>query len=215
MYCYGCRLPREATRSFIVRSSTISFQHTARAIPHQPVASRNNIAPVFGQRVHIRPEVTKSLMEFQLNLDSETVDHIGFAKPICVAPGTSVHDVFQVLKEHGEGAVLVCRDGALIGIFTERDALRLMASQAGLDVAVEEVMTAAPVTLNTSDTVSVAISTMANGGFRQLPIMDAEGKPVGLQHVAHILHFLVQHFPGIIYNLPPAPNPTQQTREGA
>ena len=51
-------------------------------------------------------------------------------------------------------------------------------------------------------------------GTRRLPIVDAEGRPTGLVNIAGIIHWLVQHFPQAVYNLPPVPNPTTQEREG-
>jgi hypothetical protein len=54
---------------------------------------------------------------------------------------------------------------------------------------------------------------MAQGGYRRLPIVDPQGRPLGMIDVAGIVHFLVEHFPGTIYNLPPTPHSTLD-REG-
>ena len=154
-------------------------------------------------------------MDFELQLRSETVGRMVQNVPLCVEPRVSIRDVFGQMKEQNAGAVLICRDGVLAGIFTERDALRLMASGAGLDQPVERVMVAGPVTLSTSDTVGCAIEKMSSGGYRHLPIVDDEGHPVGLLKVSGILHYLVEHFPELIYTLPPQPHHSTQQREGA
>jgi len=83
------------------------------------------------------------------------------------------------------------------------------------EVAVEQAMTTEPVTLSATDTVGDAILKMSQGGFRQLPIVDLQDRPLGILCVSGILHYLVEHFPNVVYNLPPLPNHATQQREGA
>jgi CBS domain-containing protein len=109
---------------------------------------------------------------------------------------------------------LVCRDGALVGIFTERDALRLMARGGNLDVSIESVMVREPATIHADATVADAIARMTSGGFRRLPIIDGNRKPIGVVQVASIVHYLVEHFPKTIYNQPAVSHPATQHREG-
>jgi CBS domain-containing protein len=75
-------------------------------------------------------------------------------------------------------------------------------------------MTRDPVTLQHSDTVGTAIGRMSANGYRRLPIVDAAGRPTGVLDVAGVVHWLVQHFPSAVYNLPPVSNPATQEREG-
>jgi hypothetical protein len=42
-----------------------------------------------------------------------------------------------------------------------------------------------------------------------------DDKPVGMLSVKRIVHYLVEHFPAMVYNLPPHPLPIQPQREGA
>jgi len=154
-------------------------------------------------------------VDFQLNLGSETVEQISSAQPVCVEPDCSVRDVLHRMKANRRGAVLICREGRLDGIFTERDALKLMAAGADFDVPVEQVMTAHPESLADNDTVGAAIAKMSHGSYRRMPIVDADGRPKGFVKVSGILHFLVAHFPSIVYNLPPNPHHSTQSREGA
>jgi CBS domain-containing protein len=121
----------------------------------------------------------------------------------------------RLLKEARTGAAMVCIDGKLLGIFTERDALRLLADGANLDAPVANVMVKNPVTVRPSDTVGHAITLMSAGGFRRVPIVDAAGKIQGVLKVSGILHYLVEHFPKVVYTLPPEPHHKTVTREGA
>lgn len=154
-------------------------------------------------------------MVFQLHLDTETVGQIDAAPPLCVAPTVSTREVFELLRAQHRGCVCICQEDRLVGIFTERDALQLMAAGANLDVPIEAVMTRDPATIRASDTVEAAIAKMSLGGYRRLPVLDDEGRPVRLLKMASILHYLVQHFPKFVYNLPPEPGQTSQDREGA
>jgi hypothetical protein len=56
---------------------------------------------------------------------------------------------------------------------------------------------------------------MAEGGYRHLPMIDGEGRPTGVMAVHGIVHYLVDHFPATVYNLPPDPKATTKEREGA
>jgi CBS domain-containing protein len=154
-------------------------------------------------------------VDFQLHLETETVENCYPAPPLCAAPGDSVRTVLRMLREARTGAAMICTNGALVGIFTERDALRLLADNANLDAPVSQVMVRNPVTLRSTDTVAHAIGLMSAGGFRRLPIVDSQGQVQGLLKVSGILHYLVEHFPKVIYTLPPEPHHKTLTREGA
>jgi CBS domain-containing protein len=114
----------------------------------------------------------------------------------------------------GRGAVLVCRDGLLVGIFTERDALRLLASGGNLDSPIETLMTRNPVTVRETDSVGTAIGKMSINRYRRVPVVDSEGRPTGLLDVSGVIHWLVDHFPSAVYNLPPVAKPGMLQREG-
>ena len=152
---------------------------------------------------------------FQLNLNSETVDRCDPVEPLCLTPTDTAGDAFRQMKDHNRGAVLVCDQQIVIGIFTERDALKMMASGASFDVPLQQSMTPNPVVLHARDTVGKAITLMAQGGYRRLPIVDDLGRPTGILTVQGIMHYLVEHFPAVIYNLPPVPHHSFQQREGA
>ena len=154
-------------------------------------------------------------MDFQLNLDSETVDHAYPVNPICIEPQVAVSDAIHLLREHRTGALLVTEGGKLAGIFTERDALRLMAADTDWRQPVGKVMVRNPQTIASDATVGEAIEKMSKGAYRRLPIVDADGQPTGICKVSAIIHYLAEHFPQAIYTLPPAPHSNQQQREGA
>ncbi|MBB73287.1 MAG: hypothetical protein CMJ75_02105 [Planctomycetaceae bacterium] len=154
-------------------------------------------------------------MNFQLRLDAESVEHAFPSAPLTVEPQTAVCEVFLLLKDSHAGHVIVGQAGEIQGIFTERDALKLMAEGADLQIPVAEVMSRDPVTMRVDDTVGRAITSMAQGGYRRLPVVDETATLRGVLKSSGILHYLVQHFPAVIYNLPPQPHHKTQEREGA
>jgi CBS domain-containing protein len=111
----------------------------------------------------------------------ERIGHSAMGHVVTVPRETSVLDVACRMLRHGNGAVLVIDDGALAGIFTERDAVfRVMA--AGLDpslVPVGDVMTCQPVTIDPQATLGQAMLVMLDHGFRRLPVLE-DGRVVGL-----------------------------------
>lgn len=154
-------------------------------------------------------------MDLEVSLTTETVAQLGPTQPFCVEPTASVRETLARLKDLKSGSVMVCQAGKLVGIFTERDALRVMAHSGNLDVPIETVMVRHPVTVRADDTVAAAVRKMASGGYRRLPVVDSEGKLVGKISVPAIMHFLVEHFPNAVYNLPPQPHSTMPERHGA
>jgi CBS domain-containing protein len=154
-------------------------------------------------------------VDFKLELDSEPVESAHPAAPIAVEPETPLRDVLALLKSQCTGGLLICREGKLIGIFTERDAVRLMAKSMDLAAPIESVMTRNPATLKIGETMSAAIRKMSAGGYRRMPIIDEHGQPTGMVKVSGIVRYLVDHFPKTVYNLPPEPNTVMQEREGA
>ncbi|MFQ5844088.1 MAG: CBS domain-containing protein, partial [Planctomycetota bacterium] len=80
------------------------------------------------------------------------------------------------------GAVPVVDSGQLIGIFSERDLLRRVVGQ-GRDpakVQLRDVMTPDPVTVRLGTRMTDAVELIAARKISELPVVDTEGKPVGL-----------------------------------
>ena len=86
------------------------------------------------------------------------------------------------MVEHGVGSVLVVENGALRGIFTERDALKVfVATRRNPDFTqLADVMTETPQTLSPDASPQDAAQRMAAGKFRHMPVVDTEGRILGV-----------------------------------
>lgn len=109
--------------------------------------------------------------------------------PPVVSPSDTAASAVALMKEQHASCVLVCEDGSLEGIFTERDYLNRVAAERLKPgrTAVGDVMTPRPETLQPLDSVAHGISMMAINGFRNIPIVDADGGAVGVLSVRNVI----------------------------
>jgi CBS domain-containing protein len=92
-----------------------------------------------------------------------------------VEPGATARDAARRMTEEGVGSVAVCEGARLVGIFTERDLLRLTAAGADLDAtAVGDEMTRALVTVSAADDIVAAARLMGERGIRHLPVVEGD-----------------------------------------
>ncbi len=136
-------------------------------------------------------------------------------RSVCrVEPSTPLGEVYRRLAEEQSVAVLVCTGPKLLGIFTERDVLYRTALEGDLEIPVGDLMTRDPVTLSGDDKLAEAIRTMAEQGFRHMPVL-GEGDEVGLVGGRDVLTMIAEYFPEALLNLPPRLHQKMTTPEGA
>ena len=123
-------------------------------------------------------------------------DVISDTGPLVVRPRDMVADVIGAMATEHEAAALVATADGLAGIFTERDYLvRIVAAGRSADATmVGSVMTPDPDTLRLDDGVSYAINRMAVRGYRNVPIVDELGQPVGGIGVRDLVGHLADRF---------------------
>jgi len=107
----------------------------------------------------------------------------------------TVREVFVGASLPGRrtGAIMVVdRDGKLTGIFTDSDLARLFEHRRDrdLDLPVSNVMTADPWTIPLGARMVEAVELMARRKISELPVVDADGRPVGLIDVTDVVGVL-------------------------
>ena len=122
--------------------------------------------------------------------------------------GEPVRRAIEIMCEKGRGAVLIEEDGALVGIFTERDVVSRVdhTDPASAQVSVRDVMTPHPTVIRRPDSLAEALRRLIQGRRRHLPIIDDKGKVVGLLSIRDILTYVASKFPEEMVNLPPNPD---------
>lgn len=93
-----------------------------------------------------------------------------------VSPNTQLTDALLEMSARGLGVVLVVSDGALKGLFTDGDLRR--AIEQGVDVrqaAVQDVMSANPLTINQDALAFDAVNQMQNRRITSLPVVTETG----------------------------------------
>lgn len=153
-------------------------------------------------------------VEYQLL--AETVSRLDLSDYCLVTADTSVRDAVERMRVTRQNcAFIIGRGTQLVGILTDRDVLnRVAAAPDTWDAPVATVMTPAPQTLPPDAETAAALRLMEQGGYRNVPVVNAHGTITGnVTHFA-ILKFLTAHFPEAIYNLPPDPTNYPQDRDG-
>jgi len=104
--------------------------------------------------------------------DRHMSDVMHNVRPVTLHGHDTVKAACALMGEHKIGAVLITdADGMLEGIFTGRDAVRLLAEgRSPAQMRLDEVMTRNPTTVAPGRTAFEALHTMHEGGFRHLPV---------------------------------------------
>jgi CBS domain-containing protein len=137
---------------------------------------------------------------------SHTVKLLAPSEPIRLTPEATVDEAVRQMADQRRAAVVIVDDaGRLIGIFTERDVLtRVMRRRLDPErTRLAEVMTPDPEALGPQDRICYAVNRMHNTGYRSVPLVDADRRPIGIVTVNDIVKWLAEIFPEAIMNLRP------------
>lgn len=129
----------------------------------------------------------------EADLLRDRIERLWPKAPSAVPPDTPVSDVLAKMVDAKIGCVMVVDKGKLMGIFSERDALMKLNTDAAkfMSRPISQFMTTDPVTLETSDKIAYALQKMNMGGYRHIPIL-FEGKLVGVISIRDILRYLTE-----------------------
>lgn len=106
---------------------------------------------------------------------------------------TRVSDAVAILSERRIGALPVVENGAVIGMFSERDVIYRLHEfgPLALDKTVREVMTAPAMTVEPDTDVFEALSLMTIRRIRHLPVMQ-EGRMIGFVSIGDLVKYRIE-----------------------
>jgi len=107
----------------------------------------------------------------------------------------SVRDVYKRFSgvSRRSGVILVVNaNGTLTGLFTDSDLARLLErdQENRFSQPLASVMTTQPVVIRSGERCSVAVETLACRNLSELPVIDQNGRPIGLIDITDVVSFL-------------------------
>jgi len=116
------------------------------------------------------------------------VKHIMIEDMVTAKPDITVKDAIKILQEKHVGSIIITDDNQkCVGIFTERDAIRLVADDVPLETAIDQVMTKHVATIGEEASLDEARRIIVSHGIRHLPVVNSREELVGLLSVRRLL----------------------------
>jgi tRNA nucleotidyltransferase (CCA-adding enzyme) len=105
-----------------------------------------------------------------------------------------INAVVRQMRRIGHEGFPVIEDGRIVGLLTRRDADRAVEHGLG-EMAVREVMSAGDVTLKPDDSVGALEQTMVESGWGQIPVVDGDGRLIGIVTRTDLISHWAQKHP--------------------
>ncbi|ACP36678.1 putative signal transduction protein with CBS domains [Sulfolobus islandicus Y.G.57.14] len=137
-------------------------------------------------------DVVASFSEYGTNIYDLKVKDIMSKDLITVSPNDDVNHVVRIMLMNNIGGIPVVDNNAIVGIFTEREVLKLIASSmfSGL---VDSVMSSNVVSIGEESTILEAAKLMAMNNVRRLPVFSKNNKLIGIITAADIVKYLAKN----------------------
>jgi CBS domain-containing protein len=132
--------------------------------------------------------------DLERSLLTDRVSALAPRQPVVVDPSTPVSDVLGMLIGHSIGCVVVVDKSEIVGIFSERDALTRINTEAAScgSRPVSDFMTPSPETIESTAKIAFALSKMDIGGYRHMPVVK-NGRIAGVISIRDILDYITAH----------------------
>ncbi|MGD2042882.1 MAG: CBS domain-containing protein [Acidimicrobiia bacterium] len=117
-------------------------------------------------------------------------DLVGNAPFVC-GPDTTLTEAAAAMEESDLGSLAVVEGMNLLGLVTERDIRRAVASGTDLSTAVSTLMSDEPDTFDPDLDVWDAATWIAESGYRHLPVVGDDGELKGVVSIRDLLKALV------------------------
>jgi CBS domain-containing protein len=103
------------------------------------------------------------------------------SKPKTIEPSTTAQEAARIMKSEDVGALPIIEGDKLVGVVTDRDlVIRALAEGKSPDTAVAEIASKDVVTVDPDQTLEEAARLMAEHQVRRLPVVEEDGRLVGV-----------------------------------
>ena len=117
----------------------------------------------------------------------EPVSRLVRRGPVTVEPHVTLRDVSELLVREEVGVALVVKEGASVGLISERDVVRAVAEGSDVDDdRVEDVMVFEVVSVDPHQTIAEAAQQMLDGEIRHLMVSDGD-RSLGVISIRDVL----------------------------
>lgn len=108
--------------------------------------------------------------------------------------GASVKNAADLMAQPATDLVIVCRDGAVVGVVTKTDIVVQISRNPGSDLGatVDTIMRRDVATCRSSDPLSDVLRAMKERGFHRIPVVDDQHRPVGIVYARDALQCLLE-----------------------
>jgi CBS domain-containing protein len=111
----------------------------------------------------------------------KTIQESMTPNPTTIEPTTAAREAARIMKSEDVGALPIVEDGKLVGMITDRDlAIRVLAEGKDADTPVSEIASRDVVTVDPQQTLEEAGRLMAEHQIRRLPVVEEDGRLVGI-----------------------------------
>jgi CBS domain-containing protein len=127
---------------------------------------------------------------------TDTIDSVlkqkSFNKVLSLDPEQTVFEALQTMAEYDVGCLIVCSQGRLVGIFSERDYARkgILKGHMSKETKVSEVMTSPVMYVTPEHTVDDCMSLMTERHFRHLPVLERD-QVIGMVSIGDLVKWVI------------------------
>jgi CBS domain-containing protein len=118
--------------------------------------------------------------------------HKSFNKVLALDPDQTVYDALQTMADYDVGCLIVCTDGRLVGIFSERDYARkgILHGHISKETLVRDMMTSPVMFVTPEHTVDDCMNLMTQRHFRHLPVLEKD-KVIGMVSIGDLVKWVI------------------------
>ena len=116
----------------------------------------------------------------------------GNSARVCVSPTDTVYRALQLMAENNVGAVLICDNDHIVGIFTERDYCRkiILMGRSSVNTPIQDIMTKNMITVSPEQKLEDCIELMTKHHIRHLPVQEGD-RMVGIVSMRDVMEALI------------------------